>query len=357
MSEYGHALVGHNREVDQASVFVAAGEVWRRGRRVFETSVIHPASLAGHMPAISRCVDRFVARLERLAAQAQAEDADGVVRGGGGGGGGGGAGGQEQCNGGVRQPAAAAARAVDMLEEIGNYTMAAVGEVAYGIDFGTTEDEAGAEERVRKAGPGGGAGGGGEDGSLGRQLVVACAACFRFLQVENATIYLSLQLMFPSLTPVVRWLAERLPDPAQAANMRARSRVADISRQLMEQWRTSKARGGGNGDGGGGGGGGGAAGAFREAGGGISASSFMSAMMEGRQGAWPEQRLSDVEVIAQCFTFLLAGFETTADTLSTAVFLLATHLEAEQRLADEVDALGDQPLTPELLANVGGRKG
>jgi thromboxane-A synthase/cytochrome P450 family 3 subfamily A len=44
-------------------------------------------------------------------------------------------------------------------------------------------------------------------------------------------------------------------------------------------------------------------------------------------------------VVAQCVTFLLAGYETTANALAFAVYCLARHPEAEARLLQEVDAL------------------
>jgi cytochrome P450 len=44
-------------------------------------------------------------------------------------------------------------------------------------------------------------------------------------------------------------------------------------------------------------------------------------------------------VVAQANTFLLAGMETTANSLAFSIYLLATHPEAEARLMAEIDAL------------------
>jgi cytochrome P450 len=44
-------------------------------------------------------------------------------------------------------------------------------------------------------------------------------------------------------------------------------------------------------------------------------------------------------VVAQAFTFLLAGMETTANSLAFAIYLLATHPEAEARLVAEINDL------------------
>ncbi|KXZ46320.1 hypothetical protein GPECTOR_45g190 [Gonium pectorale] len=177
--------------------------------------------------------------------------------------------------------------------------------------------------------------------------------------MDHATRYLPLQLIFPACRPAIRWLAQHFPDPPQTANMAARAAVNAASRQLMEAWRRegkAEARGRGAGAGtddgdklasvaGGKGGGG-----FRAVGGGLSSSSFMAAMMEGRRGAAREERMSDVEVIAQGFTFMLAGFETTANTLAAAAFLLATHPQAAERLAAEAVGVAGRELSQELLA-------
>ena len=49
------------------------------------------------------------------------------------------------------------------------------------------------------------------------------------------------------------------------------------------------------------------------------------------------RKLSDDEVIAQSVVFLLAGFETTGTTLSSAAFFLATKPDVQERLIREID--------------------
>ncbi|KAG2434476.1 hypothetical protein HYH02_012305 [Chlamydomonas schloesseri] len=318
-----HVMTGENRAIDRAGVVLAEGEAWRRTRRVFEASIIHPASLAAHVPAMRRCLERFGRRLERHALSGEP---------------------------------------LDMAAALGDLMLAAMGQIAYGVDFGC-EDGAGASKDNSSSIGGAGAAAGGGDGSstVVSELVAAIRDVFETMQMDNATAYLPLQLMFPSLEPFWQWAAHNLPDAKQTKAMRARSKVAEVSRLLMEQWQANKAAAAvADGDKAGDKGAGDKAGGFKEVGGGISSSSFMAAMMEGRRGAPQDERLSDIEVISQGFTFLVAGYETTSAATALALFLLATHPEAAARLVAEVDSVlgggggggggGGQDITPELLA-------
>lgn len=49
--------------------------------------------------------------------------------------------------------------------------------------------------------------------------------------------------------------------------------------------------------------------------------------------------LSDMELVAQAVTFVLAGEETTGSTLSNILHLLATHPDAQQKLQEDTDAV------------------
>ncbi len=48
-------------------------------------------------------------------------------------------------------------------------------------------------------------------------------------------------------------------------------------------------------------------------------------------------RLSDQAIIAHSATFLLAGYETTANTLAYTSYLLALHPDIQERLRTEID--------------------
>ncbi|EFN55197.1 hypothetical protein CHLNCDRAFT_134405 [Chlorella variabilis] len=72
------------------------------------------------------------------------------------------------------------------------------------------------------------------------------------------------------------------------------------------------------------------------------------------------KQLSDLDICAQLFTFLLAGYETTSLALSYALYLLAQHPEHQRRIQQasgargpaEVDALGQRELVYEDLAKL-----
>jgi cytochrome P450 len=50
-------------------------------------------------------------------------------------------------------------------------------------------------------------------------------------------------------------------------------------------------------------------------------------------------RLTDDEVVAQAFMFLIAGYETTATALTFVVYNLAKHVDCQRRAAQEIDAI------------------
>ena len=49
--------------------------------------------------------------------------------------------------------------------------------------------------------------------------------------------------------------------------------------------------------------------------------------------------LSDIEIGAQIFLFLMAGYATTATTLHYALFLLASHPEVQESLLEEIQSV------------------
>ncbi|UMM15539.1 hypothetical protein L5515_012947 [Caenorhabditis briggsae] len=56
-----------------------------------------------------------------------------------------------------------------------------------------------------------------------------------------------------------------------------------------------------------------------------------------KSSSYNNRQLTTMEVVGQCTVFLIAGFDTTALSLSYSTFLLATHPEIQKKLQEEVD--------------------
>merc|ERR1712072_193359 len=66
--------------------------------------------------------------------------------------------------------------------------------------------------------------------------------------------------------------------------------------------------------------------------------SFLKLFINGHSRVTGES-LKKVEVVSQAFIFLLAGYETTANTLAQTVYLLCKHKDKERALINEIDRL------------------
>jgi thromboxane-A synthase/cytochrome P450 family 3 subfamily A len=69
--------------------------------------------------------------------------------------------------------------------------------------------------------------------------------------------------------------------------------------------------------------------------------SFLKLFINGHSRVTGES-LKKVEVVSQAFIFLLAGYETTANTLAQTVYLLCKHKDKERVLINEIDRLEQQ---------------
>ena len=65
------------------------------------------------------------------------------------------------------------------------------------------------------------------------------------------------------------------------------------------------------------------------------------------------KRLSDEEICDELVMFLFAGHDTTATTLTYALWSLGRHADCQDRVATEVAALPDRPLTPDDIPRLG----
>lgn len=67
---------------------------------------------------------------------------------------------------------------------------------------------------------------------------------------------------------------------------------------------------------------------------------MLSAEMKDEQGN-KVQKLSEDEIVAQCFTFILAGYETTSNALAYTSYLLALNPDKQEKLFEEIDSVYD----------------
>jgi cytochrome P450 len=65
------------------------------------------------------------------------------------------------------------------------------------------------------------------------------------------------------------------------------------------------------------------------------------------------QPLSDDDICHELVLFILAGHDTTSSTLSYSLWALGHHPAIQDRVFDEVSALGDRPLTPDDVPRLG----
>jgi cytochrome P450 len=65
------------------------------------------------------------------------------------------------------------------------------------------------------------------------------------------------------------------------------------------------------------------------------------------------QPLSDDDICNELVLFVLAGHDTTSTTLTYSLWALGRHPEIQDRLFEEVSALGDRPLTPDDVPQLG----
>ena len=63
------------------------------------------------------------------------------------------------------------------------------------------------------------------------------------------------------------------------------------------------------------------------------------------------KRLTSEEITGQCFVFILAGFDTTANTLAATAWFLAKHPKIQDKLLEEIEEVmgDDDEITLEKL--------
>ncbi|CAK0783443.1 hypothetical protein CVIRNUC_006642 [Coccomyxa viridis] len=205
--------------------------------------------------------------------------------------------------------------------DFGRMTMDVVGSVAFGVDFHTQEND------------------GSKNSEEAQRLVEASAQIFSENPIARVG-WGGLVTLFPFLTPIVRPISQRFPDPAAYRTSQARKKLRSVVGQLMKDARSAQA----------------AEGKVaplkvdvdvsagqqaaepaaprqRKA---LAPGSFLKHMLGSKHIA-SDQHFSDIEITAQAFIFLLAGYETTANTLAFTTYCLATNPEKAAKLMQEID--------------------
>ncbi|KAG2434665.1 hypothetical protein HXX76_007558 [Chlamydomonas incerta] len=331
-------LGGEFAKLDDWGLVSARDEFWRQVRAAWQPAFSGP-SLTGYFPLMAACAARLADKLEGLARGQQ---------------------GQEQEGAGKGQPADGSGSSnssarVDIWRELGAMTLQVVGSTAYGVDFQAMESlpaASGASE-----GGGGGkpvASAAPSSSSYGRVLVQACRDVFKYSSVVYGSKYSRVGLLLPEWRPVVAVLAHALPDLAFTKMLTARGHLRDACMELISTWRKQEApaakqegqNGAANGHAGTGTANGAAAAGTGAAqtvtagagAGGVAAGSFLGLMLAARDKSTGEG-LTDLQVAAQVQTFILAGYETTANALAFVVYCIATNPDAEAKLLAEIDAV------------------
>jgi len=202
------------------------------------------------------------------------------------------------------EDAAETARPVDVWRRLGDLTMQVSGTTAFGVDIPAQDVAAG------------------DDAS---SSLVKSAKDFFDAAGQIEGIYALLQVTFPSMAPAVRQLASVLPTPTYAAGRRGRYAVqAKVSRLLEDHHKATILEQNDK--------------AAREKGTGVAPGSFLDLMARSvnKETGKP---FSDLEVICQAFSFVLAA-DTTTPSIAFALHLLATHPDKEAKLLAEIDAFG-----------------
>ncbi|GLI67209.1 hypothetical protein VaNZ11_011116 [Volvox africanus] len=304
---------GDFARIDDWGLVMARDDYWRLVRNAWQPA-FSPASLSGYLPRMVDCAVQLVKRLEKRAVE----------------------GGE-------------AAR-VDIWRELESMTLQVVGSTAYGVDFhamdssddsasvaaATAADTAAATAALTAA-----------DAASGRQyghmLTKACHDFFRHSNMIYGSKYSSVSLLLPELRPLLSTLAHALPDLPFLKLLRARKQLYDDCISLIDNWKAAaavptSAAAAMEGLAGGNAAATKAAAVVAPAAPNVAVGSFLGLILSARDKSSGDV-LSDLQVTAQVQTFILAGYETTANGLAFAVYCVATNPEVESRLLEEIDSV------------------
>ncbi|PSC76582.1 cytochrome P450 isoform A [Micractinium conductrix] len=215
------------------------------------------------------------------------------------------------------QPAAAAGKPVDIWRELGLMTMDVVGTTAFGVDFNTLERAA--QQKEAEAG---------EATALTSPIVALFVLC-------------------PEGEQAWRWLANALPTPGLRTELKARGELRAVGTELIEQQLALTAGGkGGSAAQGGNDGSSCVSAAAHARPAAIKPGSFLSLVLPSLSRQAGGDTLGPLWAVSQGINFILAGYETTANAIAYAVYLLAGNPDKEAKLLAEIDGWGRHKTLP-----------
>jgi cytochrome P450 len=254
---------------------------------------------------------------------------------------------------------AKAGQPVEIWRLFGCLTMEVVGSTAFGLELRTLEGDSkaiGIDDKVMTI----------DDEDDDATQLQKCAAVLFGFSGARVSPYVALNLLIPDAAPLFRRLATRFPDAALGKALKARLKIQAICFRLIgeaKQRMQAEASSGGvatadaaaakgdgskaatNGDskaatnGGPGTAASGAGQLPRRRVGPLPPGGFISHLLSS-DNKLIGRKLTDFEVAAQAFTFLLAGYETTASALAFTAYWVARSPDKEAKLLAEIDAFG-----------------
>jgi len=328
---------------ENKGLFFARNDVWRVLHKAWEPT-FYPDSVTGYSPLMKGCGVKLADRLEQLAAEGAP---------------------------------------INIWREVGDLTMAVVGKSAFGIDFQTigesdkpeTPDETKQQQQKHHLRLGVqpshhfAASANAEQDLNGKKLVEAAKSIFASTAISNQSIYATVARLVPKfLHKPVSIIAHMFPDKRLRVLSEAQRSIFIASSQLIMQQRKAMAS---------------------DSGGQASPTSSRPASLDGRSDngssaiadapssaessprasaivrVAPRRRgpiapgsflglllsakdkvtghsLTEFSMVLQASTFMLAGYETTANALAYCIFCLSTNPAAEERLRQELkEGLGE----------------
>lgn len=306
-----HILRGNHKDIIEEDMLVARDEKWRLLRKAWQPA-FSSSALTGYLALMDQSAKRMAELLcIRSAGYGEGSGAETGQR-------------------------------LNIHWELGRMTLRVVGTCAYGVDFHTMDDAALDEAPVdadpsRPPSP----------TSPGLALAKACKAIFMTSSVSRGSNWTRLHLVAPLLRPITSRLAYAFPDEAFKQQIEARDVMYKTTRELIKSHAKQASPASF------------CCGSATPAASGASApappaapdspklpvdgvlpGSFMGLMLAARNKATGEH-LTDVQIMAQAQTFILAGYETTANALAFTIYFISRHPEVQDKLLAEIDALMD----------------